>query len=279
MTISEHTARSLPVVVLAAGRGSRLGPLTDARPKPLLDLAGASLLERMLAAATAAGAGPVTIVTGYRAQLIEQAVPAVTTVHNPRWAESSIAASLLAAADAGALEPGALVVYGDIVAEPRVLAAALASEFDAFDVAVPVNTRWQALWQARMSDVLADAERLILGRDGTLADIGGRAEHLGDIHAQFMGMLRLSPPGAAALAGFYRARIAADPSAWRWDTTALLGEWLAAGHRAHAIPIAGGWLEVDTETDRDLYLQLHQRGELAALCDLTSTDPSRKRCL
>jgi hypothetical protein len=183
----------------------------------------------------------------------------------------------VAAADAGALDDGALVVYGDIVAEPRVLAAAMAREFDAFDLAVPVNTAWQALWQARMSDMFADAERLVLNPDGTLADIGGHAEHLGEIHAQFMGMLRLSASGAAALAGFYRDRVAADPSASSWDITALLKTWLAAGHHAAAIPIDGGWLEVDTETDRDLYLQLHQRGELAALCDLISTDPRRGR--
>ncbi|MER5779272.1 hypothetical protein ABT144_34300 [Streptomyces sp. NPDC002039] len=49
--------------------------------------------------------------------------PGARSVHNPHGESTSIAASLLAAADAGALDHGAIVTYGDIVVEPRVYAA------------------------------------------------------------------------------------------------------------------------------------------------------------
>lgn len=39
---------SLAAVVLAAGRGSRLAPMTDHRPKPLLEVGGRSLLDSAL---------------------------------------------------------------------------------------------------------------------------------------------------------------------------------------------------------------------------------------
>lgn len=57
---------------------------------------------------------------------VEQARPA----HNPHGESTSIAASLLAAADAGALDHGAIDTYGDIVVEPRVRTALLTAPPD-----------------------------------------------------------------------------------------------------------------------------------------------------
>ncbi|WP_335940665.1 phosphocholine cytidylyltransferase family protein [Streptomyces sp. PTD5-9] len=264
--------RSMRAVILAAGRGSRLGPLSDSRPKPLLSLAGIPLLTRLLHSLNMAGCHLATLVTGYRAGELAAHVSHACTVHNPDWEHASIAASLLAAADAGALDHGAIVTYGDIVVEPRVFTALMAAP--PADVCPPVNTRWLPLWQARMSEVLDDAERLLTAPDGRLLAIGGRPSGLGEVHAQFMGILRLSPAGARDLTAFYRAAVAKDPAAAGWDTTTLLAAWLTAGGRATTVPACGGWLEIDTPHDRDVYEQLHADGRLAGLCDLSTTVPA-----
>ena len=70
-------------VILAAGRGSRMGALTEAMPKCLTELAGRPLLAMQCAALAAAGASEVGIVTGYRAELL--ALPGLSRFHNPRW--------------------------------------------------------------------------------------------------------------------------------------------------------------------------------------------------
>ncbi|MGV9816367.1 phosphocholine cytidylyltransferase family protein [Streptomyces cellulosae] len=261
-------------VILAAGRGSRLGPLSDARPKPLLPLAGIPLLTRLLTSLTAAGCAPVTLVTGYRADMLAAHTPACRTVHNPRWQRTSIAASLLAAADAGALDHGAIVTYGDIVAEPAVFTALLAAP--EADVCLPVNTAWLGLWQARMDQPLDDAERLLTTPEGRLLDIGGTPTDLDEVRAQFMGILRLTAAGAADLTGFYRRALQRDAGAARWDTTALLAAWLKAGGRAAIVPVEGGWLEIDTPDDLAVYEDLHARGELKNLCDLNTTTPGHE---
>lgn len=255
-------------VILAAGRGSRLGPLSASRPKPLLPLAGTALLTRLLRSLSAAGCGPVTLVTGYRPDAFTAHITGVSTVHNPDWETTSIAGSLLAAADAGALNHGAIVTYGDIVVEPGVVTALLAAP--PADVCLPVNTRWLELWRARMSDPLDDAERLLTGPQGQLVDIGGKPAGLDEVHAQFMGILRLSPAGAADLTGFYRSARARTPDAARWDTTALLSAWLKAGGQATTVPVSGGWLEIDTADDLAVYEQLHATGQLTQLCDLNA---------
>lgn len=58
---------SRPLMVFAAGLGTRMGPLTADRPKPLIEVAGRALIDHALALAEAAGAAPVVVNTHYRA--------------------------------------------------------------------------------------------------------------------------------------------------------------------------------------------------------------------
>ena len=57
-------------LVLAAGVGKRLAPLTDDRPKGLIELGGRSLLARLLDGFAAAGVRETHLVVGYKHEMI-----------------------------------------------------------------------------------------------------------------------------------------------------------------------------------------------------------------
>jgi choline kinase len=83
------------VVVLAAGFGLRLGALTADRPKALVEVGGATLLEHALRFASALHARDVIVVAGFRRDLVEEhlgalAIPGVRVVDNPRYAEGNL---------------------------------------------------------------------------------------------------------------------------------------------------------------------------------------------
>ncbi|MFV0299782.1 MAG: nucleotidyltransferase family protein [Paracoccus sp. (in: a-proteobacteria)] len=59
-----------PLMLFAAGFGTRMRPLTDARPKPLIEVAGRTLLDRALDLARAGGTGPVVVNTHYLGGMI-----------------------------------------------------------------------------------------------------------------------------------------------------------------------------------------------------------------
>jgi choline kinase len=58
-------------LILAAGRGSRIGTLGDERPKCLIELAGWPLLDRQVAALRRGGVDEIGIVRGYRADMLD----------------------------------------------------------------------------------------------------------------------------------------------------------------------------------------------------------------
>lgn len=59
-----------PLMLFAAGLGTRMRPLTNDRPKPLIKVGGQTLLDRALDVARAGGAGPIVVNTHYLGQMI-----------------------------------------------------------------------------------------------------------------------------------------------------------------------------------------------------------------
>jgi len=85
----------LKAIILCAGQGRRLLPLTESAPKCLLSVAGHPILEWQLRGLAGADIQDVTLVTGFEADMVEQAVPSIAprgmrvrTVFNPFFAVS-----------------------------------------------------------------------------------------------------------------------------------------------------------------------------------------------
>ncbi len=57
--------RSFPLMLFAAGKGTRMGALTANRPKPLIEVAGKPLIDHALTIAVAAQAQPIVVNTHY----------------------------------------------------------------------------------------------------------------------------------------------------------------------------------------------------------------------
>lgn len=232
-------------MILAAGRGSRLGALTDDGPKGLVPLHGRPLIEWQIAALRAAGIDDVALVTGYRAErLVPYGLPCF---HNPDWAETNIVASLDRAADWLSRAP-CLVSYSDIFYEPA--APAMLCACDA-PVAITSGERWREIWSARFADPLADAETFRAAPDETLLEIGGRPASLDAIEGQYMGLLRFEPAGWTA----FRAVAAAVPD-WRrrLHMTGALQACVEAGRPpVRVLRYGGRWGEVDEPSDLAAY--------------------------
>jgi choline kinase len=247
--------------VLAAGEGTRLRPYSADRPKCLVELGGQSLLAHQLGVLSGAGIADITVVTGYRSEQIEAL--GLPTFHNPLYAKTNMVASLMYARELLDGSDDVLVAYADIVYEPAVVAAIAGSPAP---FATTVDLDWYRLWSERLSDPLADAETLRLDADGHILELGRKPRSLADIEGQYMGLIRFSAAFAPTAVAFYEAL---DPCAMydgkdlpNMYMTSFLQALVDAGHPLQAIPVHGGWLEVDSRDDLEGYRQMLAEGRL-----------------
>ncbi len=110
----------MSVILMAAGAGSRLGELAEDRPKCLIRLGEQSLISRMLDQLSSRGLTDVTIVTGFRSELVEKEVEGrARIVRNPFYHLTNSIASLWFAREF--LGPEAIIANGDICFNIKVL--------------------------------------------------------------------------------------------------------------------------------------------------------------
>ena len=62
----------MKALIIAAGRGSRFGSLTEDKPKPLIKLLGLSLIKRVILTAKQAGIYEFIIIIGYLGEKIKE---------------------------------------------------------------------------------------------------------------------------------------------------------------------------------------------------------------
>jgi len=86
----------MKAIILAAGIGRRLSPLTDRTPKCLLSVGGKSLLERMLSSLSEVGIEEAVLVIGHLKELIQERIGTtfsgltVRYIENPAYSRGSI---------------------------------------------------------------------------------------------------------------------------------------------------------------------------------------------
>ncbi len=226
----------------------------------MLDLNGTTLLQRMVQCFRDQGIREVTVIRGYLGQMID--LPGLGYVENPRYATNNILHSLMTARavleEACRNGDSVVVSYSDILFETALLRQLLESSAP---LALMVDTHWEAAYAGRSDHPPAEAENVLLDRDQRVLRI---AKNLFDgmppegNHGEFIGLWKCTADGAGTLLRHFdridRLLGPDDPfqKALRWHSaylTDLFQEMIDRGEAIDAVPVAGGWMEIDTEQD------------------------------
>jgi choline kinase len=229
-------------IVLAAGPGRRLQPLTDDLPKTLLPLSDSrTILDLSLANLRSVGIQDVVVVTGFAADRVaerrrdfeEQHDVRLELVFNERAEEWNNAYSLWLAR--AAFGEGALLVNGDTVhpasVEERLLTAR------GHGVLLAVDTEKQ-LGEEEM--------KVLLGEDGTLQTVSKEVDPKA-AEGEYIGVTLIEAEAAEPLAQALEATWRRDPSDYYEDG---FQELVDRGGKVHVTPIGSvDWVEVDNHAD------------------------------
>ncbi len=228
-------------VILAAGIGSRLAPLTDDCPKSLLSVGGSVILERMIRNCLSCGISQFVVVLGHRADQIRQFIDRmfrgirVTYVINDRYRDTNTGYSLmLASAAIGTAE--FISFDADVVFDVKILRGLIDSSLpnvlcidrnialEDEEVKVIVDDQMQALEISKSVD-----PKMALGESIGIEKISASTGPL--LFAELAQMME-------------------SPAHYQAYYEAAYERLLASGTIFHALDITGlDWTEIDTPAD------------------------------
>jgi choline kinase len=226
-------------VILAAGVGSRLMPLTRNTPKSLLDLGGGyTLLERQLEALASAGVTEITLVTGYKSEQIEAKIRdfegfEIGVVFNPFYRLANNGASAwLGLKD---LSEPAMIINGDDLFKSSVIASLAESDEDVTMVV------------SRKDEYDADDMKVVVLGDAVI-DVGkGIAPERAN--AESVGIMQFKGSGLARMQEYLGAMVRVESDLQLFYLEALR-RMMSDGHRVSFVQCAPtDWAEVDFHPD------------------------------
>ena len=182
----------MKAIILAAGQGSRLGHLTDDRPKCLIEFGGKSLLDWQLDTLAANGVEEVVVVTGFRDDQIEAVLaartggPNVRTMFNPFFKVADNLGSLYLVRHE--LTGECLVWNGDTLVSDALMARVVGNR-DRQGICVTIDRK----------DAYDDDDmKVVADPDGRLREIGKRIK--AGVNAESIGLLAFRGGGAERFA-------------------------------------------------------------------------------
>lgn len=229
------------VIILAAGQGKRLLPLTADVPKALLDIGGKPLIERQIEAFAACGVKDVVVVTGYASGRMEEALKAIadrngaqlTCVYNPFYAVADNLASCWLAR--GQMTGDFIQVNGDNVFRSDLVQKLLDAPQTPASVAINVKPAYDA-----------DDMKVMMDR-GRLTEVG-KTLPVDTVNAEAIGFYMFRGSGVKAYSDELELAMRDPQGLKRWFPSAV-------GSLAKKIPISTieitglRWAEVDFPAD------------------------------
>ena len=227
-------------IILSAGQGSRLLPLTADQPKCLIDFSGRSLIAWQISALAANGIEEIVVVTGFRddkleAALAALAVPGVSigTRFNPFYKVADNLGSCWIAREA--MDQDFIILNGDTLVSPEIVGRLIAGATAPITVTIDVKDSY-------------DLDDMKVQRDGDrLLQIGKRLEPA-ETNAESIGMLAFKGEGPAIFRRQVEAMMRTPEGVLNWYLKVIHA--LAPSGVVGTVSIEGlRWAEVDFPED------------------------------
>ena len=123
----------MKAIILAAGYGNRMRPLTDRIHKTLLDVGGETILSRIIDGLVASEVTDIVMVTGFAADQVREYLAAhypqvvFTYVHNEKYRETNNIFSLALAFDSVEIDSEVIVIESDLIYHPEIISQLIAN--------------------------------------------------------------------------------------------------------------------------------------------------------
>ena len=235
------TITFVKIIILSAGQGRRLLPLTAGRPKCGVDIAGRSLLEWQLGEIARCDVDEVVVISGFHADVVDELVEGFTalpvrTLHNPFYDASDNLGTCWVARHE--MQEPFIILNGDTLFEAAILQKLLATPVDA-PITLVTNCK----------DSYDEDDMKVVVKDDWLQRVGKRLE-LDVVTGESIGMMAFRGQGPRLFGDEIEALMRTDQGLKLWYLSAI-DDLAQAGYVnvCNIHPLS--WCEVDDRADLD----------------------------
>ena len=239
------------VILIGAGRGKRLMPLTASQPKSFTEIGGKTILDWTMDAFRENGLDRFVFIGGYLKEVVEQSYPDLQMVENSDWPNNNILFSLLSAREH--LVDGFYSTYTDTL---FLGSAVRALKESPHDIVLVMDTRWRERYRYRSQHPERDGEKMIA--NGDVVTRVSREIESEAASGEFTGVMKMSAAGAARFLDFYDELFASLGSEGPFDDDRpfrmayvihQLDRMIRDGTDVHCVAVPGDYHEIDTLED------------------------------
>ena len=239
------------VIILAAGMGKRLGPLTKDIPKGMVKLFGKSLLEMQIDIFKKCGIDDISIVSGYLAEKIN--FPSITYFKNENFSTTSGNESLYCAKQK---LNDTIICYTDLVFDISIIKKMI--DFNG-DVGIAVKSDWESRYVERTLHPISEADNVLFDESGKIIEIRKNIQKPNANIGEFLGIVRLSSKCSSLflkrfseLKESHVGTFHDSPSLKQSIIPDMIQELIDLGTNVKPVMVSEKWVEIDTPEDLEI---------------------------
>ena len=178
------------ILILAAGRGSRLGKKTTKEPKPLVKFKGKRILDYQIEVYKKFPTYKIYMVLGYKAGKIKNHLrnKKINYFMNRKFKSTNMFYSFLTAKSLLSQKRDLVVAYGDIIFKPKIFKKLIQNNSN---LAVCIDQNYLPYWKKRMKNPLKDLETMVIKKN-LIVNLGKQASTFREIQGQYIGLVKFS---------------------------------------------------------------------------------------
>jgi choline kinase len=243
----------MKVIILAAGQGTRLRPLTDNQPKCMVPFRGKPIIDYIVNSLREVELD-IVIIDGYRNDVLEKHLSGqcVKFYTNKRYAVTNMVSTLFCAESE--MDDDIIVSYADIIYSVDIIRRLVA---DNSDFSVVVDRDWEALWRLRMENPLLDAETMKIDTEGFIYELGKKPASYDEVQGQYMGLIKFKKEFIKDVIAHYhnldKSLLFDGKDYDNMYMTSFIQSLINNVRKPKAVFINGGWIEIDSVDDLNIY--------------------------
>ena len=239
----------MKMLILAAGQGKRLRPLTDNIPKCMVRYKDKPIIDHIIETAKRCGIEEIAVVSGYKKNILEEYLKEsnLKFYSNYQFDSSNMVTTLFCAKKF--MDDDLIISYADIVYNDQVLEKLI--KFDD-NFGVIVDRKWKELWLKRMANPLDDAETLKI-KNGQIVELVKKPKNYMDVEGQYIGLIKISKKIINEVIKFYenldKNSIYNGQDFKKMYLTSFIQIAINNSFKIKPVFINGGWIEIDSPDD------------------------------